>query len=314
MPNKKPTPKTAPKKEQTFKRPTKNIKQDDLPKASPKLASVFELSRDSSKILWQNKKLFSLVILIYGVLYIVLVEGFSSPVSASTIKSATSSLSSGHFSSLFSGVGVFAYLLGSSSSSNQSGSSAYQVVIIIIASLAIIWCLRRLHNGEKIRARDAYYKGLYAFAPYVLVLLFIGLELLPLVFGLGLYSLLIQGGIAVSVIEKIIALIIAIGLSGLTCYLLSSSIMALYIVTLVDMTPLKALRSAKGLVKGQRLLVFRKLIFLPITILIVGAIIMLPFILIIPSIAAWLFLILTMIALAYVHSYCYSLYRGLINE
>lgn len=282
--------------------------------SNAKLANVIQLSLASWLVIWRNKKTFSYIVIIYGLAYLILVLGFSNPTNVSNLKSEFSGVFHGHFSSLYSGFGIFAYLLGSTTASSSASGSAYQVFILIIASLSIIWSLRQLTNGQKVKAKDSYYQGMYPLIQYVLILLFIALELIPLAIGLGLYGLLISGGIAVSFIEKFISLIIIAGLAGLSLYLISSSVIALYIVTLPNMTPLKALRSAKGLVKARRWTVFRKIIFLPVLLFIVIGLIMLPLILVLPAIAAWLFFILTLIALVYMHSYLYNLYRGLLDD
>ena len=80
------------------------------------------------------------------------------------------------------------------------------------------------------------------------------------------------------------------------------------------MTPIKALRSAKELVKGRRWLVLRKVLCLPIILITVAGIIMLPIIIIITPLAQYIFFILTMISLTAIHAYLYTLYRELINE
>ena len=96
--------------------------------------------------------------------------------------------------------------------------------------------------------------------------------------------------------------------------MISSSIFALYIVTLPDMTPLKALRSARQLVRHRRWTVLRKILFLPILLIVVAAIVMLPIIIWTPPLAQWIFFVLTMFAIAAVHAYAYALYRELLDE
>ncbi len=96
--------------------------------------------------------------------------------------------------------------------------------------------------------------------------------------------------------------------------MISSSIFALYIVTLPDMTPLKALRSARELVKGRRWAVILRLLSLPVILLIVAAIIMVPIIIVLTPVAQWVFFLLTMFTLVAVHAYMYTLYRELLNE
>jgi hypothetical protein len=94
--------------------------------------------------------------------------------------------------------------------------------------------------------------------------------------------------------------------------MITSSLFALYIVTLPNMQPMKALRTARQLVRHRRMLVMRKLLFLPFIMLIISAVVTVPVILYATPIAEWLFFALTMIALAVFHSYIYVLYRELI--
>ncbi|HSX47267.1 MAG TPA: hypothetical protein VLF63_00690, partial [Patescibacteria group bacterium] len=81
-----------------------------------------------------------------------------------------------------------------------------------------------------------------------------------------------------------------------------------------NMTPIKALRSAKQLVKGRRWVVLRKILYLPIAIVIAGSIVMLPFILLLTFISPWIYFLLTSFSLIVIHSYLYNLYRELLNE
>jgi hypothetical protein len=307
-----------PKKGQGIKvvpktKPRANINKQ--PKAvSTKLPGVFSLAKSSWQILWHNRSSMSFIILIYGLVYLVLVLGISSPGNVPSLRHEFSGVFHGHLSSLFSGLSIYTYLVGSSTSSPSASGSTYQVFIMLIASLAIIWALRQYYLGAKVRARDSYYKGLYPFVPFLLVLLFIILELIPFLIGLFLYGTLINGGIAVTGLEQVLSLIPIIGLVFISFYLLASSLMALYIVTLPNMTPMKAIKSARGLVKGRRGSVLKKMVFLPVVLIIITGLIMLPFIYILPSIAAWVFYLLSLAGLVYIHSYLYALYRGLINE
>jgi hypothetical protein len=124
----------------------------------------------------------------------------------------------------------------------------------------------------------------------------------------------INNGIAIYAVEKILWALLFAGLALLTLYMLSSSVFALYIVTLPDMTPMKALRSARELVRYRRWTVLRKIICLPIILLLVALVIMLPVIILLTPLARWVFFILTMAALLAIHAYMYTLYRELLNE
>jgi hypothetical protein len=96
--------------------------------------------------------------------------------------------------------------------------------------------------------------------------------------------------------------------------MVTSSVFALYIVTLPNVTPMAALRSARDLVLHRRWLIMRKVLFLPVALLVIAAIIMVPVIILSPAVAEWLFFGLSMLALAVVHSYMYGLYRELIKN
>ena len=88
--------------------------------------------------------------------------------------------------------------------------------------------------------------------------------------------------------------------------MLCSSLFALYIVTLPDMTPLKALRSARQLVRYRRPLVFRKLLYLPVALLVIASVIMIPVIALIAPAAPWVLFVLAIGALITAHTYMYT--------
>jgi hypothetical protein len=186
--------------------------------------------------------------------------------------------------------------------------------LALITSLAVIWALRQTLLGKKNRVRDAYYRGMYPLVPFLLVLLVIALQLLPLLIGSTIYSIVLSNGIAVHAWEKIAWSGLFAGLTVITLYLISSSIFALYAVTIPDTTPMNALRSARQLVQGRRWVVIRKLLALPVLLLIAAAIIMLPIILVVTPLAPWIFFLLTMLSLTVMHTYLYLLYRELLHE
>lgn len=290
----------------TFKL-SKRIKPD-----TKKITSAVGLFTKSLKVIKQHWKLFLVITLIYGLLSIILVRGVGGGLNLGEIKSSLQNGLNGQYSELTAGTVLFGYLLGSLGGSASPTGGTYQTLLIIIMSLVIIWALRQVVAGHAIKARDAFYNGTYPLVQFVLVLIVISLQLIPLLLGSWLYSAVINNNIAVSSIEKFLFFIIFLLLALLSLYMISSSIFALYIVTLPNMTPIKSLRSARALVKHRRWLVLRKILFLPIAILVLGAIVMIPLILLLTPIAQWLFFALSMFVLVVVHSYMYSLYRELL--
>ena len=305
------TSKAHPKKKASIKRTAVVEAVATVPRA--KVPSVWQLTKQPSLLLWRHWRLFTGITLVYSLLTVILAQSLAGT-SATTLKTQLSQAAGGHLSGLASSALVFTGLIGSAGSKASGAAGANQFFLSLIASLAIIWALRQTVAGQTLRIRDAYYKGVYPLVPFVLVLLVIGLQLLPMVVGSSVYAIVISQGIAVHVYEKIIWASIFGLLTLLTLYWLASSLFGLYIVTLPDMTPLKALRSARQLVRGRRWTVLRKLLFLPLLLLLVAAVVMLPFIIWLTPLATYVFFLLGSFALLAVHSYMYGLYRDLLNE
>ncbi len=291
-------------------RMSKSIRQ---PK--PKLSKAPRLFKHSLQLIWKNKRLFGAITLIYIVLSLVLVKGFASTNNLAELKNSLLSLYQGSNAQISSSFAVFSVLLGSGNTAPSAVASTYQSVLLVIFSLAIIWSLRQslaLKKGQKIRIRDSFYKSLGQLVPFLLVLIVIGLELLPLMLANFLYGTIFGGGLAVTPIEKGLWLIFFVLLVVLSIYMVASSIIALYIVTLPDTTPMQALRSARELVRFRRWMIIRKLLFLPFILIVLAGVIILPVIIVAPVLAEWLFFGLSLFGLVVVHSYIYHLYRELL--
>jgi hypothetical protein len=95
-------------------------------------------------------------------------------------------------------------------------------------------------------------------------------------------------------------------------YMLTSSMIALYIVTLPDMRPMMALKNARKLVLHHRLIVARRLFVLPIFLILLGALILIPLIQWVEFLVQPVFFAATLATLLIVHTYLYKLYRSLL--
>lgn len=281
-----------------------------------KVPSSFKITRQAYRLLASNWKLIGGIVLVYGILNVVLVHGLNGGTNVTTLKQDVNQVFQGSWGHLAGGFTVFGLLLTSSGTTASDVAGAYQTFLIIIVSLAIVWTFRQLLAATtvKLRVRDGFYQGMYPLVPVILVLFVIGLQLIPMLLGVSLYSVVNQNGIVTTGLEQAVMVAIMLAATCVSLYLVCSSLFALYIVTLPNMTPLKALRSARGLVKYRRFSIIRKILFLPLLLLVVAALIMLPFILFVTPIAQWVFFVLTMFAIAAVHGYMYSLYRGLLDE
>lgn len=287
------------------------FRSENSRRAAP-LPGVFSLFARSLGVLYRNWKVFLGIVLIYGLFNALLIQSFSAAGNVGEIKSILDELFTGSWGKLAGGLTVFTYLLGSSSNTASPSSGTYQLILTLVISLAVIWTLRQLYAGHAVRVRDAFYRGMTPIIQFVLVIVVVILQLLPLTLGTLLYSTVTANGIAATALESLVWALLAVALSAVSLYWISSSLFAVYIVTLPDMTPMKALRSAKQLVAGRRLAVIGRVLFLPIALLVLAVLIVMPVILFATPLAVWAFFALTMVLLPLSHSYMYALYRSLL--
>lgn len=285
-----------------------------LKQHKPALTGGFKLFIKSLKILLQNKRVFGGTLLIAFIINVLLVKGFTSSANLVDSKSLLDQIFSGKFGQLTSAATLFTVLLQGAGATATATAAIYQSFLFVILSLSYIWVLRNslAQKTKKLKVRDGFYKGMYPLITFIGVLVIIGIQMFPLAIANFLYATVIGGGLAVTSAERIIWLILIFLLIVLSIYMISSSIFALYIVTLPDVTPMQALRSAGDLVRFRRWSVMRKVLVLPFCLLVIGAAIIIPLIIIAPALAEWVFYLLTVIALLVFHSYFYNLYRELL--
>ncbi|HSX43337.1 MAG TPA: hypothetical protein VLF59_04595 [Candidatus Saccharimonadales bacterium] len=277
------------------------------------LPAAYRILATAFRQLWGAKKMVGGTVLVYGILNVILVKGLSASGDVQSIKTALDGGANGgagaHLSSAFVS---FAYLLATSGSDSTQAASVYQYLLLLVCSLAFIWLLRQLTAQHTVRIRDGFYSGMYPLVPFILVLFIVCLQLLPLLISTTLLSFIFSNGIASTIWEQILFIVPTILLSYWTLRMVTASVFAVYIVTLPDMTPLRALRSAKQLVRGRRLNLFAKLLFLPFALLLLACLVELPLILFATPVAPWMFLVLSIVAFAVVHAYLYTLYREML--
>jgi hypothetical protein len=245
------------------------------------------------------------ILLVYILLNLIFATGL-----LSNISSTVSSIKNSRHSSISDGVSGFGNLLTGSGTNNQS--TGMQTTLLVIESLVVIWALRHLLAGEKIGIKKAHYHSMAPLIPFLLVALVIILQLLPLTIGSAMLSLVLSSSISSGAVVGVIFTLLFIILATWSVYMLSSSIFALYIVTLPNIQPLEALRSAKNLVAGRRWQLIRRLLFLPLSIFLMIGVIVVPLIFVANFLTVAAFFVLSLAAVLYVHTYLYSLYRELL--
>lgn len=276
--------------------------------AMAKLPSGIQLIRQVLGQWRQNYKLFAGIILIYLVLSIILASSLSSiSTNFSNIKT-----NFGSANSVIDGLGSL-LTLASSSGAGNSTSGSYQSVLIIIFSLVIIWALRKISAKEKIKLKQAFYCSTDQLIPFVLVILVIILQIVPVLLVSLILATVLSTIFASGSASTILLFLIVVPLMAWSIYMISASFFALYIVTLPDMQPRQALRSAKKLVAFRRWPILRRVLIFMIFIALLYCLVMLPLILYAEFLVVPVLLALNSLLIYLTHSYFYNLYKGLLS-
>ncbi len=291
--------------------PTAVAKSETSDKTDRKttLPSGWKLLTHSLQLLWQHRTLFLGISAVYAVLSLLLVQSLDSSLNVSSLNSLIATGTDRVSKSAI----TAQWLVGGSGPASAPTSGVFQGILIVVVSLAIIWALRQVAIGARIRIRDAFYRGMYPAVPVLLVALVLVLQLLPALFGLAIYAIILSYNFAANTIEKVIWAVPITGLVLLSLYLIAASTIALYIATLPDMAPIAALKSARKVVRYRRWAVLRKLFFLVISLAIIWGVLVIPPLFIIPVVTPWLVFVLSILSLPVIHAYIYSLYRELLK-
>lgn len=280
----------------------------------PALPSSWRLFKQSLMQLKRHWRLFGGLIVIYLVLNILLVKGFGVSGDAKLLKEAFEEVFSGG-EKLLTGLTVFSFFVQTANTAPSEVAGAYQSALMIVMSLVAIWSLRQTQGNEKrISVRTALYNSTYPLIPFVIVLFVLLLQMIPILIAGFMYSIAVVGGLAVTGLEIGLWFILIGLLLVLSIYMLVNSIFAMYVVTLPNLTPLTALRSARQHVMHRRLVILVKILFLFLMLLVIGILLVVPVILVSPIAAEWLFYVMSVVGFFVVHSYMYNLYRELIRE
>lgn len=149
----------------------------------------------------------------------------------------------------------------SSAGSLTPDQHVYLVLSLIFAWLATVWLLREILLGRKPRLRDGLYNSGAPVLAMIGVILVLIVQLLPIgVVALAYAALssfgVLDGGFGGMLFWLIVAVIVT-----LVLYWITSTIIALVVVTLPGMYPLRATKLAGDLVVGRRLRIMLRLLW-----------------------------------------------------
>jgi hypothetical protein len=283
--------------------------------ATKQLPAAWDILLQSCRHLYRHRKTFLGILLIYGIFYVLVIKGISANFQLGNLRKNLSTTFSSKPNSIQSGIALYGLLLGTTGANGTGSAGIYQTALLVLTSLALIWALRVSYaKSAVLRVKDSFYKSTHALIPFLGVAFVLILECLPAVIAGSLFGAVQTSNLTVNTFQKLVVLSILLAATFWTVYMLSSSLFALYIVTLPNAKPLASLRAAKKLVKYRRVIVFRKVLFLPVVLLVSAGIVLIPLIIFFAKGAEVLFLIFTILVLGVIHGYLYTLYRYLIND
>jgi len=276
------------------------------------ISSSWSLFKNSLKTIEFQKKFLGFAVVAYALLSAVLVVNISSFDKVSHVKSTYvhGLLTIGK--NLSASLSTLGSLGGTVGGSNSSASSVIQFFLFILFSLMFIKAIREASRSRKLKFSEGIYASCYPIIQFLLVVIILALESLPIIFAAYFFNTIFSNGIAPSWIERTIWTIVCTAFLLFGIYLLISSIFSLFIVTLPNMRPWASIKSSWKLVKSRRLLVARKIITMIISLFIGLGILALILVWLLPVISAWVLLILGLMSFVLVYTYLYSLYRELL--
>jgi hypothetical protein len=276
------------------------------------IPTSMQLLKDSAVFLWRKKGLFSAIIIVHALIYIT-VARTPQTIDIATIQESLQSAfveSDSELSTTETTLSTLGAVIGLTGGS-QAKSTAMAITMLLV-SLVYIWAIRQTLAGQKVKMRDAYYQGPTPLAGVLIVLFMLSLQLIPFAAASFVYGTARSGGLFASGFEDLAFFVITALVALGSLYWITSTIIALYVVTLPGMYPMQALRAAKKLVQFQRFLVFKRLLFLPVCIGVGYVLLLLFSIRFIPSGVFYLAESFQLLSLPFIHVYIYKLYRSLI--
>lgn len=280
--------------------------------------------------LWQHKSLFGGLVTVYGLLSALLV-GVASQATYSQLSELIRSTSGEIFEGNIGQIGEAGSLLlvGISGGLNPNLGEAQQLIsglLVLLAWLTTVWLLRALLAGHKPRLVDGLYNSGAPIVPTLLLSFLLILQLVPAAFAAIGISAAMPTGLVNQGVEAMLFWVVVLLLLLLSLYWVTSTLIALVVVTLPGMYPLRALRTAHELVVGRRLRVVIRMIWLLAVTLASWVIIMLPVILfdtwikgVWPAIVGlpivpFVLLLMSSASVVWAASYIYLLYRKVVDD
>ena len=279
----------------------------------------WQLIVETTLFLKQHKKIYIWLIIAFGILTYLMVGGISQSDYVALKDSSKDLIGEGLDAITTAGAYFGAAVTGGLTQAPSEIQQFLSGVLALLFWLIIIWMARMMSAGEKIKIRDALYNSPTPLISTIVTLAFFALQLIPAAIGLFGFTIAMTEQWITGPLEAIAFGAAAVLLCTLSLYWITGTVVALAIVTLPGMYPMRALSSARQLVMGNRSAIVMRLIVAIIIQLLIWAIIMIPLFLLDNWLRFdWLPLIPVAVqlmvgfSLVFTSTYVYKLYRSLL--
>lgn len=282
-----------------------------------------------NRIVRQHWRMFGLLILIYALIMSAL-GAITSQDTYTSIDALLRGASGDFFGKGIGQIGqaglVALSAFASSAGNLQPDQHVYLVLSLILAWLSTVWLLREIMLGRKPKLRDGLYNSGAPILSTLGVILVLVLQLLPIGVIILAYAALSSVGAIADGFGSMLFWIIAVVILAMVLYWVTSTIIALIVVTLPGMYPLRAVRLSGDLVVGRRLRVMYRLLWGILAVALTWAVVLIAVILIdnllkmlLPGIA-WLPIVpyvgslVTAYVVVWYAAYVYLFYRKVVDD
>jgi len=298
---------------------------------SMKLPGYFSFTFEVAGLLWKRKATFGLLGLVFMLLTIAFGLLGSEAVYTQFIDSMDVSAPDGLFEGIVGETGRAGLLLLTSVTSGLTGelSEGQQIAagfFSLYIWLTVVWLLRNIVSGKKVKLRDGLYSAGSPILSTFLLFMVLIIQLVPM----AIVIIIAQAGWQSGFIQEgVVSMAAGLGLSLVvvaSLYWVVSTFFALVIVTLPGMYPFRALAIAGDLVIGRRLRLLYRVIWLLLTVVSTWVVVMIPTIVLDGLLKSWfdqiawvpivpvMLLVMTTITVIWCASYIYMLYRKVVDD
>ena len=296
----------------------------DMPKLAPLPSNIF-FTAEVLGVMRRNKRAFISFTLLYVAMYTVL-AGLSSQDGYTTlrdgIKDFGPDLVGGEVGQAAQTFTLFAAAV--TGALNDPLSEAQQVYVGVLGLftwLSIVWYLRHRLAGAKVKVRDALYNSGAPFLSTALLAIILLIQAVPALAAITVYFTLTSTGVIEGGIESMMFAIAGLLFVVLSLYWITSTLLAMVIVTIPGTYPMRALSLAGDVVIGRRVSLLIRTLWMVFALLLIWIFVLVPVILLVDFLPwEWLPVVPVTIQLMtgwsflFFATYVYLLYRRMIDE